>query len=130
LQSPEFTAKDTVKEFIRCQKWIENALKYSGGTHETIDIFYGIMDCRMQLWPATDGCLVTEIVAYPRKKVLHIFLAGGKLGQLKDMQEAVMEWGKQHGCSNLTLAGRKGWERALKNQGWKPILTTLSVDIL
>jgi len=130
LQSPEFTAKDTVREFERCQKWIENALKYSGGTHETIDIFYGIMDRRMQLWPAPDGCLVTEIVSYPRKKVLHIFLAGGELGQIKDMQEAVMEWGKQQGCSNLTLAGRKGWERALKNQGWKPILTTLSVDIL
>jgi len=118
-----------VDEFKRCQKWIEDALEYSGGTHETIDVFHGIIEGRMQLWPAPEGCLVTEIIKYPRKTVLHIFLAGGKLEQLTDMHSDVVGWGKQQGCTALTLAGRRGWEKALKNFGWKPILTTLSKEI-
>ena len=44
----------------------------------------------MQIWPADDGCLVTEMLLYPKKKVLHIFLAGGKLETLTDMHESVI----------------------------------------
>lgn len=116
-------------EFKRCKKWIEDALEYSGGTHEIEDVFRGILEGKMQLWPAPDGCLVTEIIVYPRKKVLHIFLAGGKLDQLTDMHDDVIRWAKSYDCSALTLSGRKGWERALLGHGWKPTFVTLSKEI-
>ena len=66
--------KDVSKNPIeRCRPWIEAALEYSGGTHTFEDISEGIQDGRMQLWPATRGCIVTEIVVYPRKKYLNVF---------------------------------------------------------
>ena len=56
------------------QDWIEAALEYSGGTHVYQDIVDAIGEGRMQLWLGERGCAVTEIVVFPRKKVLHVFL--------------------------------------------------------
>ena len=104
---------------------MENALAYSGDTHEIIDVFHAIIRGDMQLWAAEQGCLVTEIIVYPRKKVLHIFLAGGKLECLTDMHNDVIEWAKLQGCSALTLSGRMGWKKALERFDWKPAFLTL-----
>ena len=69
--------KDTIlsAEIQQCQKWIEDALEYCGGTHHFDDIVEGIYAGRMQLWQGPRGCIVTEIVVYPRKKVLNLFQA-------------------------------------------------------
>mgnify|MGYP001193180561 FL=1 len=83
----------------------------------------------MQLWPAERGCIVTELAVYPKKRVLHIFLAGGELDQITDMHEDVIRWAKAQDCQALTLAGRMGWKKALAPFGWEPTLLTLSKEI-
>jgi len=120
---------DKVYNIERCEEWIKSALEYSGGTHDIDDVFRAILEGRMQLWPAEEGCLVTEILLYPRKKVLHIFLAGGEMNQLTDMHHDVIEWAKAQGCTALTLSGRKGWSRALAKFGWEEKLVNLSKEI-
>ena len=112
-------------ELSRCREWIEAALGYGGGTHDFNDVVDAISTGHMQLWPADDGCLVTEIVKYPRKTVLHIFLAGGRMGQITDMHDDVIAWAKTQGCESLTLAGRKGWVKALAPYGWNQNLVVL-----
>ena len=72
-------------ELDRCKTWIEAALEYSGGTHDFEDVVQGITLGTMQLWPTPKGCIVTEIVIYPKKKVLNVFLGGGELEQIMDM---------------------------------------------
>lgn len=113
----------------RCRKWIEDALAYSGGTHTFDDVAEGIASARMQLWPAPRGCAVTEIVVYPKKKVLHVFLAGGEMDQLFDMIDSAAAWGKQQGCSSITLSGRLGWQRAMKPLGWVPKSVVMEKEI-
>lgn len=105
-------------EIARCRQWIEAALEYSGGTHEFDDIVEGIYTGRFQLWPAKTSCLVTELVNYPRKRVLHVFLGGGDLEEIMGMHEDVIAWGKMQGCSALTMTGRLGWKKPLKEHGW------------
>lgn len=114
-------------ELLRCRKWIEAALEYSSGTHEFVDVVDGVLTGKMQLWPGERGCLVTEIVSYPRKKVLHIFLAGGKLDQLLDMYDAVSAFGQMNGCDRMTLAGRPGWRKVLPE--WSRDFTVLGIDL-
>jgi len=106
-------------EIDRCRSWIEAALARGIGGHTFDDIAQMIRDGRVQLWPAPNGCLVTEIVTYPRCKVLNVFLGGGEIGQLADMHEAVIAWGKAMGCTKATIQGRKGWSRAFAKHGWK-----------
>lgn len=114
-----------MKDFVlhpdleRCQPWIEDALKYCGGTHIFEDVVNNIAKGTMQLWAAPRGCMVTEIVVYPRKKVLNIFLAGGELDQLLDMNNDMTKWAKAQGCVGGTVTGRVGWKKILEPLGWK-----------
>ena len=107
------------KELDRCKPWIEAALSYSGGTHGFDDVVSGLQKGMLQLWPTPRGCIVTEIVVYPKKRVLNVFLGGGELDQILDMHDDVIEWGKAQGCSALTMSGRYGWKKPLKAHGWE-----------
>ena len=117
------------EELMRCKDWIQSALNKGGDTHDFKDIVDGIMSGNFQLWLGANGCAVTEIVVYPNKKVLHVFLAGGDQGQgieqITDMHDDAMAWGKQQGCDGMTVAGRRGWKKVLASRGWKEQFTTL-----
>lgn len=117
-----------MSDFTRCIPWIEAALEYSGGTHTIEDIAHGVAAGRMQFWPAEHGCLVTEIVTFPKKRVLNVFLGGGEFEQLADMHGDVIAWAKTQGCTCATISGRKGWERAFKSRGWQYAFTTLTKE--
>ena len=84
---------------------------------------------QLQLWPAPRGCLVTEIVTYPRKRIFNVFLAGGEFDQLIDMHNDMKRWAIAQGCTVATLHGRRGWTRALIVTGWRETLTTMERDL-
>ena len=60
-------------QIARCREWIEAALEYGGDTHDYEHVAYGILEGAMQLWPAEDGCLVTELLQYPKKRYFTFF---------------------------------------------------------
>ena len=122
-------AMKPINEIERCKPWIEAALKHSGGTHVFEDVEKGIRESRMQLWPAPRGCIVTEIVVYPRKKLLNLFLAGGELDQLLDMYDDMKAWAELQGCEAAELTGRLGWKRVLEPLGWKTQHVNFRKDI-
>lgn len=119
-----------MNELERCREFLEPALAYSGGTHEWEDIQEGVSKSVMQLWANEEAAAVTEIIAYPRMKVLNVFIAGGNMGQLLEMLESAREWGKAQGCSVITMSGRKGWLRVLNKHGWQEQFTTMSSELL
>jgi hypothetical protein len=120
---------DIMQQLHRCRKWIEDALEYSGGTHTYADICRGVLNGDFQLWPNDNGCAVTEITVYPMKKVIHVFLAGGSMSDITDMEESAAAWGKAYGCSAMTIAGRSGWKKVLGARGWKEQHVVLARDI-
>ena len=117
------------EELERCKDWIEAALEYSGGTHDWSDIVEGIHSLRYQFWPAEKGCAVTEIIMFPKKKIFHVFLAGGEMDQIVDMNDSAAQFAKAQGCDGMSIAGRKGWSRVLKNEGWTESFTTLAKEL-
>ena len=117
------------EEFMRCKKYIEAALEYSGGTHDIIDIYEGLYTGSMQLWPNKKSCLVTEIITYPKKKVLNVFLGGGDLTEILEMHESVITWAQGQGCSALSMTGRFGWKKPLSKYGWKPLHSSYVKEI-
>jgi hypothetical protein len=117
------------QELDRCRPWIEAALKYSGGTHDWDDIVAAVKSGHMQFWPGRSSAAITEIVVYPKMKALHVFLAGGKMGELIEMIDSAVVWGTAQGCTSMTMAGRKGWEKILARQGWKPVMSVMEREI-
>jgi hypothetical protein len=116
------------EDLMRCREWIQSALDKGLNTHSFVDVVDGVMSGHMQLWSGENGCAVTELVVYPNKKVLHVFLAGGKLEQITDMHADAVKWAKAQGCEGMTIVGRKGWKKVLGNEGWEEQHTVLGKE--
>jgi len=116
-------------QLVRCKNWIEAALAYSGGTHSFQDIVDGVLSGQMQLWAGESGCAVTEISVYPKKKVLHVFLAAGDMNQIIDFQDSAIQFAKMNGCDSMTIAGRSGWKRILDKHDWHEQFVVLEREI-
>jgi hypothetical protein len=118
------------EDLERLRHHVVAALEYSGGTHGIEDIAEGLETGRFQLWPAENSVIVTEIIVYPRLKNLHFFLAGGDLDEIQLMRPLIEQWGKNMGCTRVSLAGRKGWAKTfLKDEGYTPKWFVLSKDL-
>jgi|TARA_Y100000289_G_C3929553_1_gene155552 hypothetical protein len=116
-------------EMERCRPWIQAALERGQNTHLFSDIVDSVKRGHMQFWPAEDACAVTEIIEYPRKKALHIFLAGGNMETIVDMNESAEHFARLNGCTIMSVAGRKGWQKILSGKGYKPYVTSLAKEI-
>ena len=109
-----------VREFRRCEHWIEAALEYSHGTHTIQDIFEFVANGTLELWPGKNCALISQVSEYPGRKMIHIFLAGGDIKEIEEMEPSIIAWAKEQGCSALTLTGRPGWTKSfLKDIGYK-----------
>lgn len=114
----------------RLRQHVEAALEYSGGTHDFDDIVEMVGKNQLQVWPATQSIVLTEIIVYPRLKNLHYFLAGGDLDELSRMRPMIESWGKSLGCTRVSLAGRRGWANTfLKDEGYSPQWTVLAKQL-
>lgn len=109
-----------VKEFRRCEQWIEAALEYSHGTHDIKDIFEAVANNTVEFWPGQKCALISQVVQYPKKRMVHIFLAGGDIDEIKEIETHITEWAKSQGCSGLSLTGRPGWTKSfLRDIGYR-----------
>lgn len=114
----------------RIRYHIAAALEYSQGTHTVDDVIAQIISGELQLWPGQDSVVITQIITYPRKKVLHIFLAGGNQKELKEMDPYVVQWAKDQGCTALTFTGRLGWARSeMRDIGFELTHVMMSKEI-
>lgn len=119
-----------LEHLVRLRQHVDAALEYSGGTHNFEDIVEMVQDNKLQVWPASESIVLTEIIIYPRLKNLHYFLAGGDLIELSRMRPMIEAWGKSLGCTRVTLAGRKGWARTfLQDEGYRPQWSVMAKDL-
>jgi hypothetical protein len=98
---------------------IRQALAHAGGTHWYEDILYEVQKGNMFFWPAEKSFMLTEVVQLPRKRIFHVFLAAGSLEEIKEMEPSLEHYAKAMDCDYITLAGRKGWGKALEKLGYK-----------
>lgn len=111
-------AIDIHKEVLRVRPFLEPALKYGNGTHDFVHIVQGVIKGDLILWPTENSAIVTEFHNFPNKRMLHIFLAGGDLSEIKHLHDDVVKFAKEMGCAGLSLTGRPGWVKALSDLGF------------
>lgn len=113
--------EEYAKDLMRCRPYIEAALEYADGVMDWWDLVTKIERGEAQFWPGPASAVITEIIVWPStEKSLHIMLAGGKMGEISAMQNAILKWGTTMGCRRAHLTGRKGWARSfLTKTGWK-----------
>lgn len=104
----------------RSRRWLAAALEYAGETHRFRDLLVGVGHGLYQYWPGDISAVLTELVTYPTGRVeCNIFLAGGDLDELvEEMLPEIEAWARRKGCTGITVSGRKGWARVLKDHGY------------
>lgn len=97
---------------------LEEALEHGGGEHTLEDVATRIMEGEVQIWAESNAVLITEVLDLPQHRVLHFWLAAGVLEDVVALSHRVMTWGRGQDCTRATLHGRRGWVRALRDEGW------------
>ena len=116
--------------WLKFRPLIEAALPYARGTHTIEDIEDGIASGHFVFWAGEHSAIITEIIEYPRARVLHYFLIGGDLKELVGfMEPRITAWAKSQGCHAVSGAGRPGFERAFAKSGFKPAWRVIFKEI-
>ena len=119
------------QEWARCRPWVEKALEYALGTHTIEDIEAGIEAGQFVFWPGKRCFCITEIISYPRMRVLNYFLIGGDdLKELvRRMEPGISAWAALQGCSRVIGVGRRGFERVFRRSGFSPAWWVIAKDL-
>jgi len=102
--------------FATWQKYREyllGAIEYTYGTHTEDDVLLMIIAGRLRIWTGEKSALVTEFQEYPQMKVLNVFIGGGDLDELRDMEKNLIPFARANGCKRITGTGRLGWTKTL-----------------
>ena len=112
---------------------IEKALRHAEGELIPDDIKKHLDSANLRLWVALEGrdviaAMVTEIIQYPRKKIVRVItLAGKDMSLWYDFLPMLEGYAIRHGCSSLEAWSRKGMARKLKD--WKHSYDIITKDL-
>jgi len=99
------------------------------GTHTAQDVVDAVENDIAQLWLRDDAAIVTRIEQHPRERHLVLWLAGGALESIIDMEDELLDFGRKNGCARMTMAGRPGWRKPLERLGWSMESVTMAREV-
>lgn len=105
------------------------ALRIGGDTHGVEDVLAQIEKGEAKLWIAPDALIITEVHDAPRCRELRFWIATGDLPAVLELQEEVLAWGKEQGCTRAVFTGRRGWVKALRGSGWEEIMVVMGREL-
>ena len=112
---------------------IEKALQHAEGELVPDDIKKHLDKGDLRLWIALEGketiaAMVTEVIQYPRKKIVRVItLAGKDMDMWYDFLPMIEGYAIRNGCSSLEAWSRKGMARKLKD--WKHSYDIITKDL-
>tara|TARA_R110000764_G_scaffold213377_2_gene299765 strand:+ start:651 stop:1067 length:417 start_codon:yes stop_codon:yes gene_type:complete len=121
-----FTKEEVHKVWSLAEPLVEQACNTNGG-YNAKHILEFLEAGLMQLWMAVDKdtnavlcCCVTEIRQYPNFKVCDLRITTGEqFERWYNYMDRICEWAKSSGCAKMEIFARPGWERILKEKGFK-----------
>ena len=112
---------------------MDAALKHSEGELLTEDLVEHLDNDDLRLWVAMKddkviAAMITEIISYPRKKILRVItLAGKDMDLWYDFLPSVEGYALSKQCSALEAWARKGMTRKLKD--WRHSYDIITKDL-
>lgn len=104
-------------------RYLQQALDRTGTSADygVEDIYKGLKARDYQCWIVVESgdiisAGITQIVIYPKRKILTIPLVGSRKGTLQSWLpylETLKDYGRAYGCSAIRGWGREGWKKVL-----------------
>lgn len=117
---------------------LQPCIEMLNGEFNLDDVWLRLHSCDWQLWVVVEGSIskfygavVTEVILYPRKKVLRILLLGGEeFAKWLDLFKYIEDWAVGQGCSGAEAWCRPGMSKHMKTLGFVPKLTVQLKNLL
>lgn len=119
-----FTPQDVLAHMGKILPLLTPAVERSDGRYEPGDVIALILQGVMTLWASIDddgaieAVCVTQILHFPRARVLSMpFLGGKNIGRWRSFEGELIDWARKQGCTQIEgYDARNGaWARLL---GW------------
>lgn len=118
-------------------KYVEQGLEYTDGKYAVNDVRALLGEGLLILWVVYNeekekaiGCLLTEVLQYPRVKSLSIFLLGGDdFPQIVEVLEDLKNYARSIECKTIEFYGRAGWEKVLKPYDFEKTHIVMRLDL-
>ncbi len=117
-------------------EYVAKAVKFTSGKYEPEDVLDLVVQYKYPLWIAFDdtdikGAVITRFIDYPRKKYLFLEFCGGQDGfsWKEPMLSVLRSWAKDNGCDGIEGAGRAGWQKVFKMDGYVPTLRHFEMPV-
>ena len=126
-------AEDVDMVWSEVSPLIRKALLHAEGELIPEDIKKHLDTSDLRLWVALENkdvlaAMVTEIIQYPRKKIVRVItLAGKDMNMWYEFLPMVEGYAIRNGCSSLEAWSRKGMARKLKD--WKHSYDIITKDL-
>ena len=128
---PELTA--TAWPLI--EPWVVEALHNGAANDQPEGVRVALALGAMQLWLAWDdnrahGCCITELYDSSRGKTCGlVVVAGLDFKRWRPLIGTIKQWARAEGCTRLEAAGRDGWQRYVRSDGWRKVRTVIEMSI-
>ena len=85
---------------------------------------------RATLWVRDNSVAVTNIIDCPQGRRFNIWVAAGDMQELiAEMYPEFEKQAREFGCKTVTITGRRGWVRAMKDVGFKEVATVVAKEL-
>lgn len=116
---------ELMRDLLKWQVHIEKAMANVDNQYSFNDIVASILRGERHFYKF-DGCaVIMQFEQYPNYSIYHCFVACGDMQAIKDAEKEINKLAKGFGCKYMAISGRTGWPRALKNDGWKHVISVM-----
>jgi hypothetical protein len=97
---------------------LREALAHAGSTHTVQDVIALARQGRAQFWQEGNTLVVTEVIDYPQRRVVRLWLAAGDLRDAEATLPRIEAWAKERGATMVEAVGRAGWRNSARERGF------------
>lgn len=98
---------------------LARALDRWGGVYTVSDILAAISEGKMQSFTEGDSWAITQVVQFPRARMLEILLVLGDLEACRKLHDRVLQYARDNDISLIQAYGRRGWINDAERRGWR-----------
>ena len=78
-----------------------------------------VRENKMQMFAENDSIAITQVIQFPRARMLEILIALGDIDQCRILHDRVLQYARDNDISLVQAYGRRGWLADARSHGWK-----------
>lgn len=114
---------------LKWQDHIEKSMARVNNMYSFNDVVMSVLQQQRHFYEFEDCYIIMEFCVFPQWNAYHCFCAGGTTEAILRAEPRIREVAEQLGCKYMSISGRTGWSRRLKDHGWKHKMSTLYKEV-